>query len=87
MKLNNRERDQMNIFDEVKKILVNELAIDEKLVTPDAHLQDDLDADSIALVTLAEIIGSRYNLELSIDDLVDAEEVGELVQIIESKLS
>jgi len=77
----------MKIFDEIKEILIKELAIDKELVTEDAHLQDDLDADSIALVTLAEILGSRYNLELSIDDLVDAETVGELVQIIESKLS
>jgi len=77
----------MKIFDEIKEVLVKELAIDKELVTQDAHLQDDLDADSIALVTLAEIIGSRYKLELSIDDLVDAETVGELVQIIESKLS
>ena len=77
----------MKIFDEIKEILVKELAIDKELVTQDAHLQDDLDADSIALVTLAEILGNRYKLELSIDDLVDAETVGELVQIIESKLS
>ena len=77
----------MKIFDEIKEILVKELAIDRELVTQDAHLQDDLDADSIALVTLAEILGSRYKLELSIDDLVDAETVGELVQIIEAKLS
>jgi len=76
----------MKIFNEIKEILVKELAIDKELVTPDAHLQDDLDADSIALVTLAETLGSRYNLELSIDDLVDAETVGELVQIIKSKL-
>jgi len=77
----------MKIFDEIKEILAKELAIDRELVTQDAHLQDDLDADSIALVTLAEILGNRYKLELSIDDLVDAETVGELVQIIEAKLS
>jgi len=77
----------MKIFNEIKEILVKELAVDKELVTQDAHLQDDLDADSIALITLAEILGSRYKLELSIDDLVDAEIVSELVQIIESKLS
>jgi acyl carrier protein len=77
----------MKIFDEIKEILAKELAIDKELVTQDAHLQDDLDADSIALVTLAEILGNRYKLKLSIDDLIDAETVGELVQIIESKLS
>jgi len=77
----------MKIFNEIKEILVKELAVDKELVTQDAHLQDDLDADSIALITLAEILGSRYKLELSIDDLVDAEIVSEFVQIIESKLS
>ena len=76
----------MKIFDEIKEILVKELAIDAESVTPEAHLQDDLDADSIAMITLAEILGSRYKLELTIDDLIDAESVGELVQIIESKL-
>lgn len=77
----------MNIFNEIKEILAKELAIDEELITPEAHLQDDLDADSIALVTLAETLGNRYKLKLQIDDLAEAENVGELVQIIESKFA
>jgi len=76
----------MDLFAEIQEIIVRELALDEKVVVPVAHLQEDLGADSLALLNLTEIIGKRYGIEIMGDDLVEIENVGELVSFIESKI-
>ena len=77
----------MEIFSEIKKMLVKELALDEDAVVPEAHLQDDLGADSLALLNLTELIGKRYDIGITGDDLVEINSVSELVQLIESRIS
>ncbi|MBS3907336.1 MAG: acyl carrier protein [Syntrophaceae bacterium] len=64
-----------------------ELALDDDVVVPEAHLQDDLGADSLGLLNLAEAIDARYGLQLQGDDLVDIPNVGELVKLVESKMT
>jgi acyl carrier protein len=53
----------------------------------EANLQDDLGADSLGLLNLADAISSRYGLDLRPDDIVDLKNVGELVRLVESRLS
>ena len=77
----------MEIFSEIKEILVKELALDDEAVVPEAHLQDDLGADSLALLNLTELIGIRYNIGITGDDLVEINNVSELVALIESRIS
>ena len=77
----------MEIFSEIKKMLVKELALDDEAVVPEAHLQDDLGADSLALLNLTELIGKRYDIGITGDDLVEINSVSELVQLIESRIS
>jgi acyl carrier protein len=77
----------MTLYDEIKKIIVTELALDKEVVIPEAHLQDDLGADSLGLLNLAEAIDARYGIELQGDELVDIANVGELVKLVESKIA
>jgi acyl carrier protein len=77
----------MTLYDEIKKIIVTELALDKEVVVPEAHLQDDLGADSLGLLNLAEAIDARYGIELQGDELVDIANVGELVKLVESKIA
>ena len=77
----------MDLFAEIKEILIKELALDEEVVVPEAHLQDDLGADSLALLNLTEIIGKRYGIEIMGDDLVEINDVSELIKLIESMVS
>ena len=77
----------MDLFTEIKEIIVKELALDEEAVVTAAHLQEDLGADSLALLNLTEIIGKRYGIEIMGDDLVEIENVGELVSLVKSKIS
>ena len=77
----------MDCYPAIRRIISKELALDEKAVVPEAHLQDDLGADSLGLLTLAEALAKNYGIELLADDLVELENVGELTRLIESKIS
>lgn len=77
----------MQVFDEIKKMIVNLFAIDEDAVVADAHLQDDLEGDSLAVMRLAEAIGTHYGIEIIAEDLLDVDNVGELVELVKSKIS
>jgi acyl carrier protein len=76
----------MELFSEIKEMVVKLLAIEEEEVTEDAHLQFDLGADSLALMNLSMSINKKYSLELLIDDMVELENVGELISLVESKI-
>ena len=76
----------MDLFSEIKEMIVKLLAIDDEEVTEDAHLQFDLGADSLALMNLAMSINKKYSLELLIDDMVELENVGELISLVESRI-
>jgi acyl carrier protein len=76
----------MELFSEIKEMIIKLLAIDEEEVTEDAHLQFDLGADSLALMNLAMSINKKYSLELLIDDMVELENVGELISLVEEKI-
>jgi len=57
------------IFARVKKLVAEELNVDESEVTPEATLQDDLGADSLALVAFEE----KFEIESIPDE--DAEQI------------
>ena len=77
----------MELYAEIKAMIVKELALDEEEVVSEAHLQDDLGADSLALLNLSTAISERYGIEMQGDDLVEIENVGELVKLVESRIS
>ena len=77
----------MELFNELKEIIANELAIDESTVTSGAHLQDDLGADSLGILNIAEAIADKYKIAIMADDLVDAANVGELVEMVKAKIA
>ena len=77
----------MDLFSEIKKMIVNTFAIDGDAVVADAHLQDDLEGDSLAVMRLAEAIGTHYEIDIIAEDLLDVANVGEMVELVKSKIS
>jgi len=77
----------MDIFSKIKEMLVKQLAIDEEEIVNEAHLQDDLGADSLGLLNLAEALMEQYEIEILVDDLVELENISELVKLVESRIS
>ena len=77
----------MDLNAEIKKMLAKELAVDQMDAVLEAHLQDDLGGDSLAVLNLAVAIGKRYSIEIVYDDMVEIENVQELIQLVESRIA
>lgn len=77
----------MELFSEIKTMIVKRLAVDAEAVTKDAHLQFDLGADSLAILNLSVEISEKYGIELLAEDIVGLENIGELTSLVESKIN
>ncbi len=77
----------MSLPDEIKKMIIEAVAPEDETILPEAHLQDDLGADSLAILNLAEAISEQYGIDLQADDIVDLESIGELLKLVENKIS
>jgi|TARA_B100000809_G_scaffold102752_1_gene101397 acyl carrier protein len=56
-----------DIEEQVKKIVVEHLGIDEKKVTPGARFIDDLGADSLDTVELVMAFEEKFSIEIPDD--------------------
>ncbi|CDR31295.1 Acyl carrier protein [Acholeplasma oculi] len=70
------------VFDKVKQIIVDELAVDEALVKPEARLVEDLGADSIDAVELIMTVEDAFSIEISDEVLQNIKTVNDLVSYI-----
>ena len=77
----------MDRYDEIKSIIAKILAITPETVTRDSHLHFDLGADSLGLENLALAISEKYGIELLGEELVELENVGELVLLVDAKIN
>lgn len=72
------------MYEEVKKLLIEELQIDEKLITPTAELVGDLDINSIELADLVMICEEQFDIEMNEDDLAKLVTVGDVAEYLEN---
>ena len=77
----------MELFSEIKTMIVKRLAVDAEAVTEEAHLQFDLGADSLAILNLSVEISEKYGIELLVEDVVALDNIGELISLVESKIN
>jgi acyl carrier protein len=75
-----RQEDSMAVADQVKKIIVEQLGVDEEEVTPDASFVDDLGADSLDTVELVMAFEEVFGIE---NPDVDAEKIPRVKEAIE----
>ncbi|NIM05424.1 MAG: acyl carrier protein [Armatimonadetes bacterium] len=68
------------IFAEVKKLVAQELSVDENEVTPQASFVDDLGADSLAQVELIMAFEDKFNIEKIPDE--DADKIRTVEQAV-----
>ena len=73
------------IQDDVKKIVVDHLGIDESKVVPEAKFIDDLGADSLDTVELVMAFEEEFGSEISDTEAEKILTVGDAVKFIESK--
>jgi acyl carrier protein len=73
----------MSTFDKVKKIIVEQLGVDESEVTPDASITDDLGADSLDQVELVMAFETEFNIDIPDEEAEKIKTVGDAVKRID----
>ncbi len=76
----------VNVFEEVKAIIVDLLGVDPEKVTMDARFREDLEADSLDLVELIMALEDKFNAEIPDEDAQNITTVGEAVKYIQERL-
>jgi acyl carrier protein len=66
-------------FDKVKKIIVEQLGVDEAEVTPEASITDDLGADSLDQVELVMAFETEFNIDIPDEEAEKIKTVGDAV--------
>lgn len=70
-------------FERLKKIIVEQLGVDEEEVTAQASFVEDLNADSLDLVELIMSLEEEFGMEISDEDAEKIQKVQDAVDYIE----
>ena len=73
-------------FEQVKKIIVELLAVDPAKVTKEARFREDLEADSLDLVEMIMEFEDECGGEISDEDAQKITTVGDAVTFLEEKM-
>lgn len=76
----------MAVLDKVKRIIAEQLGIDEEDITPDASFTEDLGADSLDLVELVMAFEDGFDIEIPDEDAEKIKTVADAVNYIQSKI-
>jgi acyl carrier protein len=72
-------------FERTKKIIVEQLGVEESDVTPEAAFVEDLNADSLDLVELIMSLEEEFGMEISDEDAEKIQKVSDAVEYIEER--
>ncbi|QLA15271.1 acyl carrier protein [Desulfolutivibrio sulfoxidireducens] len=75
----------MSVAEKVKEIIVDQLGVEEKEVTPDAKFVEDLGADSLDLTELIMAMEEEFGVEISDEDAQQILMVKDATNFIEKK--
>jgi acyl carrier protein len=82
-----REVSMSDVFERVKKIVVENLDVEADKVTESASFIDDLGADSLDLVELVMAFEEEFNIEIPDDVQENIRTVGDAVTHIKAHVS
>jgi acyl carrier protein len=74
-------------YERLKKIVVEQLGVDEVDVKPEASFVDDLNADSLDLVELIMSLEEEFGMEISDEDAEKIKSVGDAQEYIEEHVA
>jgi acyl carrier protein len=72
-----------SVFDRVKRIIIDQLGVNEDQVTLDASFIDDLGADSLDTVELVMAFEEEFGIEIPDEDAEKILTIGDAVNYIE----
>lgn len=72
------------MFEEIKKIVAENLGVEEDSITMESSFKDDLKADSLDLFEMVMALEETYGIEIPTDDLGQLETVSDVISYIEN---
>jgi acyl carrier protein len=75
-----------SVFERVKKVVVEQLSVEESEVTPQASFTQDLGADSLDTVELVMAFEEEFGTEIPDEDAEKIQTVQDAVSYIESNM-
>ncbi|ETJ99749.1 acyl carrier protein [Eubacterium nodatum ATCC 33099] len=73
-------------FEKVREIIVEQLSVDESMVTMDTNLMKDLEADSLDAVEIIMAIEEEFDLEIPDEEAEKFKMVGDLVKYVDNNI-
>ncbi len=80
------EMDEQAIFERVRAILEERLAVPQDGITWDSLLKEDLEVDSLDLVNLSMVVEDEYGIDILDGEAEDIRTVGDVVRLIKNSL-
>ena len=77
---------QEEIFDKVREIIIEQLGVQEDVVTSEASFIDDLGADSLDIVELIMALEEEFDLEIPDSDAEKVVTVNDVVDYIKDNV-
>jgi acyl carrier protein len=81
-----REVRDMDLFEKIKDIIVEQLGVEPEKVTMDARFAEDLEADSLDLVELIMAFEDEFGGEISDDEAQQIKTVGQAVEYLQMRM-
>ncbi len=73
------------MLEKMKKMLAEQLNIEEDTITPETSFKDDLGADSLDLVELVMALEDEYSIEIPSEDLAEIATVGDVLDYLKNQ--
>ena len=74
--------DEQKIFEEVLKVVVEQLGVSESEITREASFVDDLGADSLDTVELVMALEEAFGLEIPDEDAEKIKTIGDTINYV-----
>jgi len=78
--------DQDSIEERLRRIISEQLGVDESQVVPSASFEEDLNADSLDLVELIMSLEEEFNIEISEEDAEKIRTVGDANEYVQEHM-
>lgn len=76
----------MTIFEQVREVMVTELALKPEIVKLQSKLNEDLGADSLDATEIVTALEERFGIDIPDDEAIKVTTVDDIVQLINRKL-
>ena len=73
------------VFEKVRAIVVEQLDVEEDIVTVESSIIDDLNADSLDIVDMVMTIEEEFDIEVPDEEIENMKTIGDIVKFVEEK--